>query len=372
MRFEDIPGNNDLKTTFQTLISKNKLPHCILLTGEQGGGVFALGLAIASALLCSENHGQACGKCKQCEKYLRKFTHPDLHFTFPIIYEKNKKETSNAYRQAWNEFILQSPFITEYNWLEFLTDAKKQGRIPVSEINAIIDFAKIFSYEDGPKVLLIWNADVLGKEGNRLLKLIEDPPDGMFIVLIAESEENLLNTIVSRAQHYHFAPPSTDEIQSYLEQNYPDKSHEDIENAALLSDGNVALAFEFLNNKVTKQMEMILPWLRDCYSAKAASLYKWASQYNGFTKEEQKMFWLNFLRYLQEMQRIYVGSNMRPRLTTVQVTAARKMSSIISLASIDEIYDIINQAIYAIERNAKADLAFLSASFRIHNAFKLN
>ncbi len=372
MRFSEFPGNSELKDTFKGLIRENKLAHCLLLTGEQGGGVFPMGLAIASALLCGNNYGEACGECHQCNKYLNKYTYPDLHFTFPIVMPANNKDaTCKIFREDWNKFILKSPFITHYNWLDFNDNAQKNGVIPVSEIRDIINFSHLYSYEEGPKVVIIWNADLLGERGNRLLKLIEEPPNNTFIILIAETEENMLNTILSRSQHFHVMNPSIDELNDYLVKVQVRNTREDIENAVLLSDGNASMSIDLLNNNISEQVKMLVPWLRDCYTANAEKLYAWSATFNKFTKEEQKNFWINFLQYLQGLQRIYVKSGTVPRLSAANVAAATNMSSIVNIETLARMYEIINQSIYALERNAKADLAFISASFRLHEVFRL-
>lgn len=370
MRFDEFPGNTDLKNTLQTLIGKKQFPHCTLFTGEQGSGVFPLALAVTSALFCENNDGHVCGNCKQC-KLVDKYTHPDVHFTFPFVLKKKEKETANNYRETWIEFLNKSPFITYFNWLESI-DSTKQGIIPVSEIQDIVHFGKMYSYQDGPKVLIIWNADLLGKNGNRLLKLIEEPPDDMYIILIAESKENLLNTIVSRAQHFHFSNPLNNEVWAYLENNYPELDKSTIENAVILADGKISKAIELLRNQLTKQVKMLLPWLRDCYTANSEKLYKWTDTFKSLSKEEQKEFWDYFLHYLKELQRITMGADSIPKLSDTQLKAAENMSRIVNLHVLQQLYDIINEVIYSLQRNGRADLTFLSASLRIHNAFQQN
>ncbi len=370
MKFDSIPGNTELKDTLKSLIQSQAFPHCILLTGEQGSGVFPIGLAIATALFCTDEEEFICGNCNAC-KLMNNLQQPDIHFTFPIIKVK-RKETSNAYREKWNTFVKESPFITYFNWLKYLESSSKQGIIPVSEIGDINHFAQMYSYGDGPKILFVWCAEYLGKNGNRLLKLIEEPPEDMYIILIAESREQILNTILSRAQHYHFPNPSKEEIETYLINKFPQMAKADIEQASVLAGGNIAKAMEFLQKSTTEQVNMLLPWLRDCYTAKSDALYKWASAYNGFSREEKKIFWDYFLQYLQELQRIIVGSKTLPRLPEKQIVAAQKMSKLLNYQALGKIYETIQDAIIALERNDKSDLTFMSASYRIHRIFRLN
>ncbi|WP_315818420.1 hypothetical protein [Paraflavitalea speifideaquila] len=117
----------------------------------------------------------ACGTCASCLKAAR-LVHPDIHFSYPVIPRKaGDKPVSTDYIQEWREFIVDTPYSNAYDWLQFIGAENKQGNITAYECNEIIRKLNLKSFESGFKILVLWMPEYLGNEGNKLLKLIEEP-----------------------------------------------------------------------------------------------------------------------------------------------------------------------------------------------------
>ena len=125
------------------------------------------------------------------------YIHPDIHFSYPVIPKKSgDKPVSTDYITEWREFITAIPYGNVYDWLQFIGAENKQGNITAEECNDIIHKLNLKSFESPYKILVMWMPEYLGKEGNKLLKLIEEPPADTLFIFVAENEDLILPTIL--------------------------------------------------------------------------------------------------------------------------------------------------------------------------------
>src|SRR4051812_38904572 len=228
MLFKDVIGQSDVKQHLAEMVQQNRLSHALLFLAKPGSGGLPLALAFAQFLVCERVNGKsasnqqgtslfdldepatpinpispftdACGECSACNK-ARQMVHPDIHFSYPVIPKKSgDKPKSTDFISEWREFLLQNPYGNVYDWLQFIGADNKQGNITAEECNDIIRQLSLKSFESEYKILLMWMPEYLGKEGNKLLKLIEEPPANTLFILVAESEGQILQTILSRTQ----------------------------------------------------------------------------------------------------------------------------------------------------------------------------
>ena len=217
MTFKNVVGQQAAKDGLLKMWHNNVFPHALLLTGEEGTGGLPLALALAQYIFCeNKTEHDSCGKCPGCGKAV-KLEHPDLHMSFPSISPKpGVKAMSRIYISEFREFIKQSPYGTTYDWLQHIDAENKQGNITAEECREIIETLNLKSYEGGKKVQIIWRPEYLGKEGNILLKLIEEPPQDTMLILVAERTEDILQTIRSRTQTVKLAPIAATDIAQAL------------------------------------------------------------------------------------------------------------------------------------------------------------
>ncbi len=183
----------------------------LLFYGEPGSGILPGALSLANDILCtSPENGKACRNCPSCHR-ASKYIHPDLHFLLPLA---GAKSLTEAYLEPWREAIDRNPWLNVFQWTQFCEVEGKQVDIHKEDIQHVTADLSLQSFEGGNKVLIIWMAQFLAKEGNRLLKMIEEPPEQTYFILITNQREQILPTIRSRCMQVYFPPMEQDEILS--------------------------------------------------------------------------------------------------------------------------------------------------------------
>ena len=220
MRFSEIIGNESLREALVRMVRENRLPHAILFSGEDGGSAFALALALAGYVNCRRpGESDACGECASCHKY-GKLIHPDLHFVFPVstsasLSESEKKAPiSDYFLPSFRELALAHPYFTEQMLYEAIGIENKSGLISAGEARRITEKLTLRAAEGTWKTMLIYLPEKMNAEAaNKLLKLLEEPPQGTLFLLVTHHPERLLPTIRSRCQPVAVPPLSREERQ---------------------------------------------------------------------------------------------------------------------------------------------------------------
>ena len=329
-------------------------------------------IAYAQYLLCSENeNSEACNlKCDN-------LAHPDLHFAFPVTnndkVKSPKKPISNLFSEEWRQFINEQPYGNLFNWLRFIGVENKQGAIGVDEAESIVKSLKLKSYEGGFKIMIIWMAEKMNiSASNKLLKLIEEPPEKTVFILIAENEEQIIGTIRSRCQVLHFPVLSERDIVSGL------ISKENItENEALKiahqCDGNFNKALHVLNNDSSDFVfeEWFITWIRAAFKAKGNAsvineLIGWSDSISKTGRETQKRFLNYCLQFFRQAMLLnYKASDLVFLETKTEGFNINKFAPFVHGSNIMEIDKELNDAIYHIERNGNAKIILLDLSIKL-------
>ncbi len=226
MLFSEVIGQSEIKTKLRGLVEHNRLSHALLLSAPEGAGGLPLALAFSQFLVCESCFGladsetdfpaESCGICPSCVKAAQ-MIHPDIHYVYPVVVRKpGEKPISADFITEWREFISQYPYGTIFDWLQFIQADNKQGNITAHECNEINRKLSLKSFESGYKILIMWMPEYLRNEGNKLLKLIEEPPPDTLFILVTEDEAQILPTILSRVQIIRLPRPSVSEIQDAL------------------------------------------------------------------------------------------------------------------------------------------------------------
>ncbi|MBL4605701.1 MAG: DNA polymerase III subunit delta', partial [Flavobacteriaceae bacterium] len=210
MYFNDILGQESIKNHLKSSADNGRVPHAQLFVGKEGSGTLPMAIAYAQYLLCtSSEHKEA------CELKCINLAHPDLHFAFPVTTNDavKKHPVSDLFISDWRRFLKEQPYGGLYNWLQYIGVENKQGLIGVDEAEKIVKSLQLKSYEGGFKIMIIWMAEKMNiSAANKLLKLIEEPPEKTVFILITENEEQIINTIKSRCQAIYFQALSDEDI----------------------------------------------------------------------------------------------------------------------------------------------------------------
>jgi DNA polymerase-3 subunit delta' len=222
MLLREVIGQEKLQQQLVEMVQHHRLSHAMLMIGPEGSGALPLAIAFAQYIVSIPRETDEIpgpDDIEQLASYQRasSLMHPDLHFSFPSITEKpGQKNLSSNHIEAWRDFINGYPYGNVFDWLQLIKAENKQGNISADECNEIIKKLTFKSFESNYKVLVMWMPEYLGKEGNKLLKLIEEPPANTIFILVAASEENIIPTILSRCQLIRVPRLSTSSIEKAL------------------------------------------------------------------------------------------------------------------------------------------------------------
>lgn len=379
MYFSDLIGQQDIKNRLIQTVKENRIPHAQLLRGPEGVG--KLGLAIAYArYICCENRGDtdACGVCPSCVKY-NKLAHPDLHFVFPVIKPTGKSSVvCDDFVADFRSMLIQSPYFSMQDWYARISDDAKQGMIYANESQEIIRKLSLKTYESEYKVMIIWLPEKMNDTcANKLLKILEEPPEKTVFLMVSNSPDEIITTILSRTQHIHVPRLTTDDIVVALLQNRDlDITQQDAVNVARISNGSYLSALAILGeddeNKVNFERFvkiMRLAWQvgnrKDHASLK--TLRKWSEEMaaSSIGRERQK----KFLQYAQHMTRENFILNLQQTdlnyLTTYETDFSRKFSPFINERNVEDIMKEFALAERHIEQNVNAKMVFFDLVLKI-------
>jgi DNA polymerase-3 subunit delta' len=348
------------------MADSERIPHALLLLGMSGSGDLALAVAFAQYALCqNKQDGDACGQCNQCSK-VEKLVHPDLHFSFPTV---GANVTSDAHIADWRSAMAENPYMDVNQWLQRIGAENKQGNINKEECVGIIRKLSLKAFEGSYKILIMWLPEYLGKEGNRLLKLIEEPPDDTLIILVAENQELILNTILSRCQLVKVNRLNDEEVEEGLIRQ-KGLSTEKARSIAHLAAGDFNEALSIAAQPLKDNSNLFLDWLRKCYQGNGVEMATWTETFADLGRENQKQFLQYALHFMREYMLLKTTGNNQVRLLPEELKTAQNLSKIIGFGQIERITKLFNDCSFHIERNANQKLLFLDASIQLNKILR--
>lgn len=367
MVFDDVIGQEQPKALFRQMIRTERMPHALLLLASAGSGGLPLALALAQYLLCEQKteSENACGQCAHCRK-AAKYVHPDLHFSFPTI---GTNALSDHFLPQWREALAANPYQEVNDWLQHIGAENKQGNINKDECRNIIRKLSLKSFESPRKIIVLWLPEYLGNEGNRLLKLIEEPPDQTVFILVAENQELILNTILSRCQLVKIGPLSDEEVAEALAQRKGIPAT-DAMAIAQLASGNFSDALKAAQQDESDQAVRFLDWMRRCYKGQPKEMVEWSNTFAGQGRENQKHFLQYALHFWREFLVLKTRGEDVVRLREREKQTAIGMAKVIQLPQLEAIIALLGDCMFYIERNAHPKLLFLDASIQINHIIK--
>lgn len=375
MLFSEVIGQEYIKHHLIKTVDNARIPHAQLFIAPTGSGVLPMAIAYAQYILCKNTQGENNTGDASCNMKLEKLMHPDLHFAFPVTTNDRVKKhpTSNKFMDEWRQFVKETPYGSLFNWYQLLGVENKQGQIGVDEAEEIVKKLILKPYEGGYKVMIIWMADKMNASAaNKLLKLIEEPPKNTLFILIAENEEQIIKTILSRCQVLHFQPLSEQNIIDTLMM-----AHEVEENQAIKiaqqSNGNWNKALHLLSQDDNELVfeKWFITWVRSAFKAKGDAsvvqdLIKWSEEIAKTGRETQK----RFLKYCSDFFRQAMLTNYNAGSLVYFESYENnfdlnKFAPFIHGANIEDINLAIEDAMYHIERNGNAKIILLDLSMQL-------
>lgn len=392
MQFADIIGQQEVKTQLAELVQHNRLSHALLFLGKEGNGALPLALAFAQYIVCDKANpkkqsaqagpslfGEAepeplpakplddsCGTCPACLKAAQ-LVHPDIHFSYPTVTRKaGEKPVATDFIQDWRDFIKQNAYGNSFDWIELIKEKdNSQGKITAEECNDIIRKLSLKSFESEYKILIMWMPEMLGAEGNKLLKLIEEPPANTLFILVTENEAQVLQTIVSRCQLVKIPALETADIEAALINRHKTEPTT-ARQVASVSEGNYREALQLVQHAEEDWQSLLREWLNAVLKTGPVAQTKWVEEISRLGREKQKQF----LRYFNHLlgQAILLRAMGEARgAMGAERDFAERLNKIASIEQQEAIVEEIDKAAYYIERNANAKMLFHALTIKLYH-----
>jgi DNA polymerase III subunit delta' len=370
MNFSRIPGQTEIISKLLRSVREERVSHAQLFTGPGGCGSLALALAYAQYVSCEDKkENDSCGVCKSCVKY-EKMIHPDLHFVFPVV--KGKKTTdpvSDNYVAEWREFVKKSPFFGLNNWLDTIEVGNAQGLIFASEASEIIRKLSLKTFESDFKIMIIWLPEKMHQAtANKLLKMIEEPPEKTLFLLVSEEPDKILPTIISRCQLIKIPSFTNDEVKSYLRSTYGTTEIKSMD-IARVANGNLLRAIELCENDETarENLENFMILMRHAWKRDVLSLISWSEELSSLGRESQKNFLSYSLRLLRENLMLSINQ-LQNNLVFLGGEEAEFSGKFHPFINSNNIYPLVEEFSLAhshIEANGYAKAIFLDLALKV-------
>lgn len=375
MLFSEVLGLPHIKNHLITTANRGRVPHAQLFTGNHGSGLLPMAIAYAQYILCNNSGDENQGGNTSCNAKFKNLSHPDLHFAFPVATTDKVKShpVSGNFLDSWRQFIKEQPYGSLFDWYQKLGIENKQGQMGVDEAQEIMRSLSLKSYEGGYKVMIIWMAEKMNTAcSNKLLKLIEEPPDKTLFILITEDEEQIIQTIKSRCQILRFPPLGESVIAESLITNSGVKES-DARKVAIQANGSYSAALNLLNKDSGDELfeDLFIKWVRFAFRAKGnkasiLDLITWSEEIAGMGREAQKSFLLFCIDFFRQA---FLYNYKANKLVYMDIKdpgfKMEKFAPFIDGYNIQGITSELETAIYHIERNGNARLILTDLSIKL-------
>lgn len=357
MSIEEVVGQREAWQRLMLMEKEDRIPHAMLLCGPAGCGKMAMAIAFASHLLGNS-------------QLLKNWNHPDLHFSYPTIKKPSMgsehQPVSADYAQEWLNMLNNGPYFTMEQWMDEMGAENQQAIITGAESDAISHDLNLKASQGGYKVSIIWLPERMNlASANKILKILEEPPQNTVFLMVSEEPEKLLETIRSRTQRFTMKGIDTADI----EQTLITKRGIDAEtahNIARVANGNWNKAIDTLSagNENTMFFDLFTMLMRLAYTKRVKELKKWSESIAAFGREKQK----RFLTYMHRMVReSFVYNFHEPELnymTAEEEQFAQKFAPFIHERNIIELSEMIGKAVRDISQNANSKMVFFDIAMQ--------
>ena len=344
MQFKDIVGQRDVINRLTEIIDSGRISHAQLLLGDERDGSLALAWAYMQYLCCRNRQhyhdgdlrADSCGECPECKK-ISQLVHPDLHFVFPNPPNGSPSVSSDDYMAEFLAFLREHQGLgTLDDFNRYLDRDIKTTMIRETDAANVVKMLGMKPYEGGWRMLIIWRPSKMNASAaNELLKTLEEPLPQTLILLVDDSTEELLPTIVSRVQMI--------KVKGYgLQVNEAERE-------------------EFA--------PLLVGWLRMLFKLKMKELAAQVEKMAALGREEQKQFLTYALGVMRDCF-LKTAAGLPCNLNSGDEKFDAMFPNMVTVNNIELINDAFNDALFAIGRNAYGKIAFMELSFRISKALK--
>jgi len=376
MLFKDILGQDHIKNYLITTANAGRIPHAQLFIGPEGSGTLPMAMAYAQYILCNNSDGENTTGNSACNLKFEHISHPDMHFVYPITSTdevKGDSVVSTNFLDQWRSFVKENPYGSLFDWYKKLEIPKKQGIISVKESAAINKNLSLKAYEGGYKVMIIWMADKMRTDAaNKLLKLLEEPPEKTIFILISESIDDLLQTIISRCQIVDFLALPEQVITDALIATHKVEANL-AKKIANQCEGNYNKALHLLHKDDDDSVfeEWFINWVRAAFKAKGnasviADLISWSTTIAKEGRETQKNFLQFCIQFFRQALLLnYKATDLVYLEPNFENFKLEKFAPFVHGNNIADIFKELEDAMYHIERNGNSNIILTDLSIKL-------
>ncbi len=381
-------GYTDTRDKLIAQYDAGRLAHTLLVQGLPGWGALPMVLELASHILAQPSAPGLFGSTSlldpreskdksQPPKITRLLDHPDLHISYPFINSSSSgSSTTDESIATWKAYVREHPYTNDLDWFHHLSSTlsgnrkNPTGNINKAECDNILKKLSLKAFGNNPKVLIIWYPEYLVKEGNRLLKTLEEPTDDTYIIMIAENSQNILRTIRSRCQTVQMRPWSDELIRSTLLRQHPQLSTDKLADAVRRAEGDMRRALQLAESDTSMESDAVLQWFRLCYADQIEELRKHTESFAAMSKDLQTEWMEYSLFFLAQILRQKSQPDYEMLLTAGEASSAKKLGQLLTLDTIDHMTILIEKAIVQIRRNANPRLLMMNISMLFHSLLR--
>ena len=357
MTFEEVIGQDEAKQSLVKLIEEHRVPHAMLFCGPMGCGKKALALAFASRLLGDS-------------PLLRQWQHPDLHFSFPTIKKptmgSDHQPVSDDYAQEWRQLLGDGAYFSIEQWMEAMGAENQQAIITGAESDRLSRRLSMKASQGGYKVCVMWLPERMNvTSANKILKLLEEPPQQTVFILVSEEPEKLLETIRSRTQRFDFKRISEEDIRTALIQQRG-LDDDTAQRIARISAGSWTQALDTLSagNENHMFFDLFTMLMRLAYSKRVKELKKWSESIAAFGREKQKRMIVYCNRMVRESFMYNFHCPELSYMTHDEENFAKRFAPFINEYNVIEMTEMFEHALRDISQNANSKMVFFDIAMQ--------
>lgn len=372
MFFRDIIGQSEIKERLQHTVAGNRISHAQLFFGQEGFGALPVALAYAQYIHCTNrSETDSCGECPSCQKH-SKLVHPDLHFVFPVAISKDVRVSTHVIAE-WRTALLENPYITLDEWFNKLDADNKQPVIGTDESGEILRKLSLTTFEGEYKIMIIWLAEKMNQTAaNKLLKILEEPPDKTLFLVVTENEDQLLRTIVSRTQLVKVRSIADADLREALVQRH-ELSMADAEKITFQADGSYSAARKIMerNEQAIFNLATFQKWMRASLKFDAAKVLDAVDELAAVGRERQKNFISYALTLVRESLIFNYADKSLVRMSGEELAFISKFAPFIHAANGEKFIEELDKASLHVERNGSPKMIFLDLSFKANELLNI-
>lgn len=366
MDFNDVIGQQDAKNRLSQMIEEQRIPHALMLCGPKGCGKMAMAMALSATLLRQGHENSA-----NTEAMLKTWEHPDLHFTYPVIKptgtSSDHKMTSDDFSREWHDMIVKSSYFSIEHWLEEMKAENQQAIIFEAESDLITHNLSLKSSQGGWKICLIWLPERMNITcANKILKILEEPPQQTVFIMVCEEPEKLLDTIRSRVQRIDLKRIADSDIEEALV-NRRLIDADTAKRIARIANGSWLRALEQMeaNSENAEMLEWFKNLMRLAYMRNVKGMKAWSETIAATGREKQ----LRAITYFSRMIRENFMYNFQlPQLNYMsqeEETFAKNFAKFVNEANVIEISELFQKARREIAQNGNAKIIFFDVALQM-------